>query len=581
MGFRVERDVMVPMRDGVRLATDLWIPNVDEEVPALLVRGPYGKDVALGGHHGPPIPNMFPFLDSGYAVIWQDSRGAFGSEGRWTPLVDEPHDGTDTIAWLRDQPWCDGSIATYGASYYGFTQWAAASLAPEGLKAIAPTSTTTDYYSAPWYSDGGAFSYHTVWWWAHVMAFTDTQRALAAGDGDVAMLARVAQSLAGDEQRALEATPADQTLLTEYWPWYSDWVAHDGRDEYWQSLSVADKAAAVTAPALSICGWFDFFVNNATRTFAHMKAAAGSAEAREGQRLIIGPWDHLHQMGVYPDRQFGLAADAAACDLTGAHLRFFDRWVRNRTEALDGDAPVRIFVMGIDQWRDEQGWPLPDTTYVDYFLDSDGRANTHAGDGTLSPIAPTAEAIDTYNYDPMMPVPSLGGRTNGPAAANRAGPADQRAVETRADVLCYSSAVLEEPVEVTGHISLELYVASTAVDTDFTGKLVDVHPDGKVLYLTDGILRARYRDTRTNPSPLESGRVYAITIDLAVTSNVFLPGHRIRLEVSSSNFPRYDRNLNTGKPAREQTLSDAVVAKNSVLHGPDHLGKLTLPLIRR
>jgi putative CocE/NonD family hydrolase len=312
-----------------------------------------------------------------------------------------------------------------------------------------------------------------------------------------------------------------------------------------------------------------------------MKSEAGSAEARDGQRLIIGPWDHPGQAGAYPDRQFGMAGDAAACDLTGEHLRFFDRWLRGRADALEGTAPVRIFVMGIDQWRDEQDWPLPDTEYVGYHLVSSGRANTADGDGILQPEPAARAATDTFLYDPHRPVPSIGGRLLLPGAVRGTGPADQRPVEGRDDVLCYTTAALEEAVEVTGHVSLVLHVASSAPDTDFTGKLVDVFPDGRAIYLTDGILRARYRNSLAEPELLEPGHVYEITLDLSVTSNVFLPGHRIRLEVSSSNFPRFDRNTNTGGVIAEDSADEAVVAVNRVLHGPGHASRLVLPVIRR
>ena len=270
-----------------------------------------------------------------------------------------------------------------------------------------------------------------------------------------------------------------------------------------------------------------------------------------------------------------------AADLTGAHVAFFDRWLRDRTDALDGSAPVRIFVMGIDQWRDEEDWPLPDTRYTDYFLGGSGRANTAEGAGTLTPGTPGPDAADTIVYDPADPVPSMGGRMVLPASLNAVGPVDQSEVEAREDVLCFTTPALEEPVEVTGHVSLELHVASSALDTDFTGKLVDVFPDGRATYLTDGILRARYRNSLAEPAWLEPGRVYGVTLDLSVTSNVFLAGHRIRLEVSSSNFPRYDRNTNTGGTIAEESLEEAVVATNRVLHGAGHPSRLVLPIIER
>jgi uncharacterized protein len=579
MSFSVEKDIMVAMRDGVRLATDAWIPAGDGPFPVLLVRLPYGKDMTSLYAYG-LVPNVFTLVEAGYTVVYQDCRGTFRSGGDFVPMLNEPNDGADTVAWLLEQPWCDGNIGTYGASYLGFVQWASAT-ASGRLKAIAPAVTTTDYYTTPWYSEGGALSLHAIQTWTTLMAVADVQRAAGAGPQDPQALMELVAMAADPERHLAELPVRTRPPLEKRWPWWADILSHPARDDFWQGLSVADRFEDITVPALNIGGWFDIFVNNTARTFTELRKRGGSAEAREGQRLIIGPWDHLNQTGIYPDRKFGLMADALYNDLTGAHQRFFDRWLRGRAEALAGSAPVRIFVMGIDQWRDEQDWPLPDTSYTDYFLDSSGRANTANGDGELRPQPPGDEHADVYLYDPRRPVPTLGGRVMSPSTANAAGPVDQRAVEARGDVLCYSTPVLERPVEVTGHVSLTLFVSSSAPDTDFTGKLVDVFPDGRAIFLTDGILRARYRASLAAPEPLTPGQVYEISLDLWVTSNVFLPGHRIRLEVSSSNFPRFDRNTNTGGAITEDGEADAQVAVSRIFHGPGHPSRLVLPVIDR
>jgi uncharacterized protein len=572
MEYSVRKDVMVPMRDGVELATDTWIPS-GTPAPTLLVRLPYGKDLpALLAYA--LVPNVFTLVEAGYAVVYQDCRGTFRSGGEFVPMLNEPNDGADTIAWLLEQPWCDGSIGTYGPSYLGFVQWASVTGSGQ-VKAIAPAVTTTDYYTAPWYSDGGALSWHTVQSWTAQMAMVETLRQVSRGTGDPELLAGLA-GMVGEPQPHLAALPlSHQPLIEKVWPWWAELLSHPSRDQFWRDLSVLDHAEQVIVPALHIGGWFDIFIANTARSFTELKARSG---APEGQRLIIGPWDHLNSTGIYPDRQFGMTADAITQNLTGHHLRFFDRWLRGKTTQ---DAPVRIFVMGIDQWRDEPDWPLPDTSYVPYYLHGSGRANTSAGDGRLSTEAPGHGAVDTYLYDPLRPVPSLGGRLMLPSTANAAGPVDQRPVESRDDVLCFTTEVLTEPVEVTGPVSLTLYVSSTAPDTDFTGKLVDVFPDGRAIFLTDGILRARYRNSLAEPEPLTPGEAYQISLDLSVTSNVFLPGHRIRLEVSSSNFPRFDRNTNTGGVIADESADQAAVAVNRVLHGPEYPSQLTLPVIRR
>jgi putative CocE/NonD family hydrolase len=579
MSFRVDKDVMVAMRDGVRLATDAWIPADGGPGPVLLVRLPYGKDMTTV-YANALLPNVFTMVEAGYAVVYQDCRGTHRSGGEFIPMVNEPADGADTVAWLLEQPWCDGNIGTYGLSYLGFVQWATAS-ASDGLKAIAPAVTTTDYYSTPWYSEGGAVSLHAIQTWSTGMAAVDAQRAAGAGSGDPQELTDLMRMLA-DQDPHLAALPVRvRPLLEKKWPWWADILAHPARDRFWQGLSVADHFEDITVPALNIGGWYDIFVSSTARTFTELRRRGGSAEAREGQRLIIGPWDHLNYTGIYPDRKFGLMADALFADLTGAHRQFFDRWLRGRADALAGSAPVRIFVMGIDQWRDEPDWPLPDTSYTEYFLHSSGRANTADGDGELRPQAPADGRADTYLYDPMRPVPTLGGRVMAPSTANAAGPVDQRPVESRDDVLCYTGPVLDRPVEVTGHVSLTLFVSSSARDTDVTGKLVDVFPDGRAIFLTDGILRARYRNSLAEPELLTPDQVCEVTVDLSVTSNVFLPGHRIRLEVSSSNFPRFDRNTNTGGTIAEDGEADVRVAVNRIFHGPGQPSRLVLPIIDR
>ena len=373
-----------------------------------------------------------------------------------------------------------------------------------------------------------------------------------------------------DPQPHLAAMPpTGQPAVEKVWPWWAEIsLSRPARDAWWQGLSVIDRAEQVTVPALHIGGWFDIFVANTARSFTELRARAGTPQAREGQRLIIGPWDHLNATGIYPDRRFGLTADAITPGPDRPARRFFDRWLRGQAGALDGSAPVKIFVMGIDQWRDEQDWPLPGTSYVPYYLHSSGRANTAAGDGELSTGGAGGEPPDTFLYDPLRPVPTLGGRVMLPSTANAAGPVDQRRAEARDDVLCFTSPVLTEPLEVTGHVSLTLFVSSSAPDTDFTGKLVDVFPDGRAIFLTDGIMRARYRKSLAEPELLTPGEPYQLSLDLSVTSNVFLPGHRIRLEVSSSNFPRFDRNTNTGGVISEDGDADVQVAVNRIFHGP-------------
>ena len=307
MTFTVHKDVMVAMRDGVELATDIWVPEASP-APTLLVRLPYSKDLPALLAYG-LVPNLFALVEAGYVVVHQDCRGTFRSSGEFTPMLNEPNDGADTVAWLLDQPWCDGNIGTYGPSYLGFVQWASVT-GSDRLRAIAPAVTTTEYYTAPWYSDGGAMSWHTVQSWSTLMALAEALRQLGRGAGDPQLLADLTAMMA-DPQPHLAALPLSrQPLLEKVWPWWAELLAHPGRDQFWRDLSTLDQAERVTVPALHIGGWFDIFVANTARSFTELRARAGRPEAREGQRLIIGPWDHLNSTGIYPDRRFGLLADA-------------------------------------------------------------------------------------------------------------------------------------------------------------------------------------------------------------------------------------------------------------------------------
>lgn len=292
--------------------------------------------------------------------------------------------------------------------------------------------------------------------------------------------------------------------------------------------------------------------------------------------MVIGPWEHTDFSGKYPDRFFGVPA---VVDIVDSHITFYDEHVRGQVPATPAPR-VRIFVMGADQWRDEADWPLPDTQYTDFFLSSGGSANTRSGDGALATEASPTEGDDSFRYDPADPLPTAGGALL-PSLPGLVGPVDQRVVDGRADVLCYTGPVLTEPVEVTGFVELKVFVSASTVDTDITAKLVDVFPDGKAINLCDGILRLRYRNSLSEPEMMSPGEVYEVTVKMSVTSNVFLPGHRIRLDVSGSNFPHYDRNSNTGGVISSEALADMVAVDTTVHHGGARPSRLVLPVIDR
>ena len=578
MSILIEKNIMVPMRDGVKLAADVYRPNEKGPFPVLLSRLPYNKE-PLGGL-AQAVIDAVRAVQQGYVVIVQDCRGRFASEGEFSPLVDEASDGVDTIDWITQQPWASGRVGMVGGSYLGFTQWLLAKEHPEALRAIAPVVTTANYYQAPFRHQGGVLDLGCALSWSLGMASEELQRRLRQGRAGMQQMGAFMQVM-GDPSALFEHLPlVDQPLLREFAPFYLDWLNHPTYDAYWQRLAHSEFYEQMTVPALNIGGWYDLFLGGTLANYIGMKQRGGSAVARAHQHLVIGPWSHINRTGMFPERTYGLTAGGNIVDLDGMQLRWYDHWLKGEENGVEQDKPVKLFVMGLDQWRDEEDWPLPDTQFRPYYLHSAGHANSAAGNGTLSTEVPADEPEDTYLYDPRHPVPTTGGAIL-LSLAPVEGPRDQRAVEAREDVLCYSTPVLEKPVEVTGPIELVLYISSSARDTDFTGKLVDVYPDGRAEILTDGILRARYRESFTEPKLLEPGQIYELHLDLWATSNLFKAGHRIRLEVSSSNFPRFDRNTNTGGVIETETERDFVPAVNRIYHDGARPSHLILPITER
>ncbi len=565
----IEKNVTVPLRDGVRLATDVYRLDAAPPAPVLLARTPYDKERGVAGS----VPfDIMRAVQSGYAVVIQDVRGRFASEGTFNAHSQETRDGVATIAWAA-QPWSSGVVGALGGSYLGGAQWLPAREQPPPLRAMSPTNTASDMYEGLAYQ-GGAKVLHDMRW-AVAISRDEIQRRVARGETPPEGAADL------DADAAVAHLPLnDHPLFRELAPFYLEWLAHPTADAYWPPLSPYAGYEQITAPALNICGWYDIFLWSAFQNYQGMRQRGGTELARRNQRVIIGPWSHTNFSGSFPEREFGPAASSDAIDLTGIQLRWFDRWLKNEDNGVEQEPPVMLFVMGVDQWRTEADWPLPDTQYRPYYLHSAGQANTLQGDGTLSAEPPADEPPYVYLYNPLRPVPTVGGQVILPGG-NAMGPRDQRAVETRDDVLVYSTGVLDRPVEVTGPIELRLFVASSARDTDFTGKLVDVYPDGRAMILTEGILRARYRNSCTEPELLEPDTVYELRLDLWATANVFLPGHRIRLEVSSSNFPRFARNSNTGGEIASEAASEYRPAINRIFHDAAHPSRLILPIIER
>lgn len=578
MGMVVEKNVPVVLRDGTSLATDVYRPDAPGRFPVLVNRLPYNKELVALVNFSFDVARG---VGAGYAVVVQDTRGRFGSGGTFDPFVHEADDGADTIAWAAAQPWSTGAVGMVGGSYFGATQWTAATAGPEALRAIAPFVTTDQYYES-WAYQGGAFELgFNLHWTLSSLAFGELQRRLGAGTAGLDDLGRLVAAVDGNEELYRRRPLVRLPELGDLAPYYDEWLAHPSYDDFWRRSAPREAWDRITVPALNMGGWWDLFLAGTLANFAGMRRHGGSDQARAHQRLVIGPWAHGATTGWFPERSYGLLSGLDGVDLTGIQLRWFDWLLKGIDNGAEHDKPVRLFVMGANRWREADDWPLPETTFVDYFLHSGGRANTAGGDGTLSPETGGAEPEDVYLYDPRNPVPTVGGATFLPGlfiGAN-AGPRDQRSVEARHDVLCYTSEPLDAPLEVVGPLRLVLWASSSAPDTDFTGKLVDVWPDGRAENLADGILRARYRESLSDPSPLRPETPYELEIDLVATAYVFPAGHRIRLEVSSSNFPRFDANTNTGGTIAEETDADVRQAVNRVFHDHGRPSRLVLPVV--
>jgi uncharacterized protein len=543
------QQLKVPVRDGIQLATDLYLPRGPGPYPTIAIRTPYTKA------EGRLIADFFTRY--GYAVAIQDVRGRHASEGEFYPFRAEVDDGVDFTRWLKQQSWCNGRIGGFGMSYLGFTQWAMAIGNPD-LTSFVPTLITANLYHGLY--QGGAFGKLTFLHWS----LTSHGR---YGDGNGA-----AQIERG--YRHFPLVGSDDAALKDI-PFYNDWVTHPTLDAYWRTLNVDHRFQEITAPALLIAGWYDFFLEAQLRDFQLIQKTA-PPRVRERTRILIGPWNHGFFNGNqqrYGIRQGKL--ELVPFEFVHAVKEWYDYSLKGAPNGLDRRPPVRIYVLGQNVWRDEYTWPPAAAVPRLFYLHSVGKAETLAGDGTLDATAPShAEPLDRFVFVPTNPVPTLGGAHGLPAVC---GPADQREIEQRSDVLVYTSAPLQDPLLVMGAVRVRLFASSTARDTDFTAKLVDVFPEGQALIVCEGITRARYRKGLDKPELLEPGRTSEFEIHTGSTAVQFQPGHRVRLEISSSNFPRYDLNPNTGTEIA--TESNPVPATQLVSHTQEFPSVLILPVI--
>ncbi len=571
----VEPNTAVPMRDGVLLRADVYRPEGGEPVPAVLGRTPYDRAF------GPTLPAILDperTVAAGIALVSMDVRGQHGSAGEFHPFRAERADGYDSVEWVAAQAWCSGAVAMAGRSYTAATQWLAAAAQPPHLRAIAPIAIGSNYFDG-WVYQGGAFQLGFNLFWVQIMA----------GRG---RRARV-------EEQYSHLPLADAPLAADSpgGGFYREWLEHPLLDDYWRALSIDGSYGEVRVPVLNVGGWYDIFLGGTLENFVRMRREGGSELARTRTRLLVGPWAHGSTYGAYPDHAFEAFSSQEGIDMLAAQLEFLgeqllerestDVPAREPAERVDGatwepaepTAPVRIFVMGVNRWRDEPDWPLARAAQERWYLRSDGDAAT-AG-GLLSRAAPAEEPPDTFTFDPRDPAPTIGGPTSLPGKFMRtnAGPLDQRPLEGRRDVLAYTSEPLPEDLEVTGPLSLTLHAATSARDADWVAKLCDVQPDGFSRILAEGVLRASFREGFERQVPVEPRRPYEYTVELQATSNVFLRGHRVRLLLTSSSFPRFDRNSGAALAPGDVREEDLRTAEQTVFHDAQRASSLLLPVV--
>ena len=539
-----ELDIKVPMRDGVRLSTNIYRPDAPGKFPALLMRSPYGN-----GGAGNSEANFF--ASRGYVVVLQDTRGRYESEGVFDAMQSEAMDGYDTQQWVGEQFWCNGKIGTYGGSYVGFTQWMPAPLQSPYLVTMFPVVTFSDFHDVVY--QNGAFFLELFGPWSFEM----TQPYSIVSDSIAKRMDKILMTLPLIDQ---------DKMLGWKIPFYRDWLLHPEHDRYWDRTSVGDGYSKIKASVYSIGGWYDILLKGTINNYLKMTGSMIDPEVRNKQKLLIGPWVHDAGKRKVGELDFG---ESAELNESALMLHWFDNQLKGIDNGANEEPPVKIFVMGENRWRFENEWPLARAENQKYYFHSQGKANTLTGDGSMDTKLPKDMSVDKFIYDPKDPVRTIG----------TMGPYDQRQVEIRKDVLVYTTVQLNEDIEVTGPVNAIVYASSSARNTDFTAKLVDVYPDGRAIRICEGIIRTDHRNSSLLPSNIEPGRIYKYSIDLWATSNLFKKGHQIRVEISSSNFPRFDRNLNTGNYFATDTA--IIKAEQIIYHSTDYPSCIILPVIRR
>lgn len=562
---RIEKGVESRMRDGIRLFSNIYRPSSGGKFPAILIRTPYNKNDYCEY-------SSFPVYAAakGYVVIIQDVRGRYASEGEFLPYVQETQDGYDAVEWAASLPYVDDKVGMFGCSYLGAVQWLAAIADPPHLTAIFPQCTFAD--GRHFFYFGGTFDLSWIGWLFDRIPDIKRRRGLVkSGKSDE----ETNPTWETHKWTWLKFLPMIEfPLLKDFCPYYYEWISHPDDGNFWNFANIRKAHKNVSVPAYNLTGWFDdgYGQPGAIFNYLGMKANGKTEAARKGQKLIIGPWTHCSsESSKSGDLDFG---KEATIDVDSLAIRWFDYWLKGIDNGIMDEPPVRLFIMGKNQWRDEEDWPLSRAKDIPYYLHSGGSANSYWGNGFLSPEKPAEEKPDHFTYDPSNPVTDY--------FFEIPGARDLRPIESRNDVCVYTLPPLKQDMEVTGPIEAEIYASSSARDTDFVVKLSDVHPDGYSQNITpplSGVIRARYRVSEASPSLLIPGQVTKFKIGLMYTSHVFKKGHRIRVAITSSYFPFIDRNPNAGHPIGLD--SEWVCAEQFVYHEEVYPSKITLPVVIR
>ena len=575
----VQKNVPATMRDGTTLVADVYRPGggaSEGEYPVLLTRLPYGKDLPIATGYMSPVKAA----EHGYIVVVQDVRGRFGSEGEWSPSVNEFEDGYDAVEWAAKLPGSNGTVGMYGASYFGMTQWQAAIMRPPSLRSLVPGITWGNYLNGELYRGGVRELGLWLYWCEAGLALDSLFRKYRNTPEKLEKLLPAQIDVIDHLPEHYETLPLkDLPDPGGVVPYMYRALEHGIASSIWEYLNIDGRYDNVEVPTLHIGCWYDIFLGETLRQYEAMKELAAERGTRP-PRLLIGPWSHGTTFPkMVGGLDFGLASSGLFLnckgDVTDYHLRWFDATLKGDEGALERDPPVEVFVMGENRWRGYKEWPVPGSR--------EERWHLHAG-GVLSREEPDGGPPNEYAYDPKEPVPTIGGALLMPEVYE-AGPVDQRPIEDRSDVLVYTSEELAENHTAIGPVYVTLYAASSAPDTDFVARLVDVYPDGRAMVVTDGIIRASARESYpapgmikpAQPTLIEPGEVYEYVIDLWASGITFLEGHRLRVEITSSSFPRWDRNLNTGEDTKDS--SQAEVANQRVFHDPERPSNITLTVV--